>query len=71
MSELLSQAEIVELTGAKRGHTQCKALRAAGIKFAPRIDGRPAVTWTAVNAALSAQTTSFAANDGFNLRAIQ
>ena len=71
MSELLTPSEIIELTGAKRGHTQCKALRAAGIKFAPRIDGKPAVTWTAVNTVLAANTASSAANDGFNLKAIQ
>lgn len=71
MNDLLTREQIVELTGAKRGHTQCKVLKAAGIKFAPRIDGKPSVTWTAVNSVLSANTAAPAANDGFNLKAIQ
>ncbi len=71
MSELLTPAEIYDLTGAKRGYKQCETLKAAGIKFAPRCDGKPAVTWTAVNTALTANAASSAANDGFNLKAIQ
>jgi hypothetical protein len=71
MSELLTPAEIIDLTGAKRGYKQCETLAASGIKFVPRCDGKPAVTWTAVNTALSAQGASIAANNGFNLKAIQ
>lgn len=71
MSELLTPAEIINLTGAKRGYKQCETLAASGIKFVPRCDGKPAVTWTAVNAALSENGTAIAANDGFNLKAIR
>ncbi|MGE5319655.1 MAG: DUF4224 domain-containing protein [Hyphomicrobiaceae bacterium] len=52
---LLTETELQELTGAKIKSRQKLALRRAGIRYVERLDGRPAVTWEAVNAVLCGQ----------------
>jgi len=52
-NDLLTDAELVELTGYQFPSKQCAALSRSGISFVKRRDGRPRVTWTHVNAALS------------------
>ncbi|BEL65231.1 MULTISPECIES: DUF4224 domain-containing protein [Serratia] len=52
-NELLTDEELIELTGYKYPSKQCEALARAGISFIKRRDGRPRVTWAHVNAALS------------------
>lgn len=53
MNDLLTDEELIELTGYRFPSKQCDALRRSGISFVRRRDGRPRVTWTHVNAALS------------------
>ncbi|HEJ7839716.1 TPA: DUF4224 domain-containing protein [Serratia marcescens] len=52
-NELLTDEELIEMTGYKYPSKQCEALARAGISFIKRRDGRPRVTWAHVNAALS------------------
>ncbi|EPG4139474.1 DUF4224 domain-containing protein [Klebsiella pneumoniae] len=52
-NDLLTDDELVELTGYKFPSKQCAALARAGISFVRRRDGRPRVTWTHVNSALA------------------
>ncbi|AFC22455.1 DUF4224 domain-containing protein [Pectobacterium brasiliense] len=54
MTDLLTDDELIELTGYKYPSKQCAALTRSGISFVTRRDGRPGVTWTAINASLSA-----------------
>lgn len=58
MSDLLSDDELIELTGYKYPSKQCEALTRAGISFVVRRDGRPRVTWSHVNAVLNGSPTS-------------
>lgn len=51
-NDLLSDNDLIEMTGYKYPSKQCEALQRAGISFVKRRDGRPRVTWTHVNAAL-------------------
>lgn len=52
-NDLLTDEELVELTGYQFPSKQCEALSRSGISYVKRRDGRPRVTWTHVNAALS------------------
>ncbi|UFT92864.1 DUF4224 domain-containing protein [Pectobacterium carotovorum] len=52
-NDLLTNDELVELTGYKYASKQCDALRRSGISFIVRKDGRPRVTWSHVNAVLN------------------
>ncbi|MEQ6971293.1 DUF4224 domain-containing protein [Pectobacterium polaris] len=52
-NDLLTDGELVELTGYKYPSKQCEALRRSGISFILRKDGRPRVTWAHVNAVLN------------------
>ncbi|MEQ6968585.1 DUF4224 domain-containing protein [Pectobacterium polaris] len=52
-NDLLTNDELVELTGYKYPSKQRAALTRSGISFVTRRDGRPRVTWTHVNAALN------------------
>ncbi|TKY80318.1 DUF4224 domain-containing protein [Pectobacterium polonicum] len=54
MTDLLTDDELIELTGYKYASKQRAALTRSGISFITRRDGRPGVTWTAINASLSA-----------------
>lgn len=54
-NDLLTDEELIELTGYQFPSKQCEALKRSGISFVKRRDGRPRVTWTHVNAALSGQ----------------
>jgi len=66
---LLTQPEIIALTGAERAKKQVEVLRENGVRFIVRANGSPALTWEAVNniIAPSHQSASHQANDGFNL----
>ncbi|HFK4477323.1 DUF4224 domain-containing protein [Citrobacter sedlakii] len=52
-NDLLTDDELFELTGYRFPSKQCAALTRAGIHFVKRRDGRPRVTWTHLNAALT------------------
>ncbi|WP_264041214.1 DUF4224 domain-containing protein [Pectobacterium carotovorum] len=52
-NDLLTNDELVELTGYKYPSKQCEALRRSGISFIVRKDGKPRVTWSHVNAVLN------------------
>lgn len=52
-NDLLSDDELIELTGYKYPSKQIGVLRRSGISFIIRRDGRPRVTWTHVNNALN------------------
>lgn len=49
MNDLLSDEELVELTGYQFPSKQCEALTRAGIFFITRPDGRPRTTWAHIN----------------------
>jgi hypothetical protein len=49
---ILSEKELIDLTGARRPAEQRRRLDQAGIRYVTRIDGRPSTTWEAVNAVL-------------------
>jgi hypothetical protein len=51
---LLTQDEMLELTGSNRVSRQTAVLRESGIRFVRRADGKLTTTWEAVNAALAA-----------------
>ncbi|MDY4387853.1 DUF4224 domain-containing protein [Pectobacterium aroidearum] len=53
MNDLLTNDELIELTGYRYPSKQCAALSRSGISFVTRRDGRPRVTWTHVNAVLN------------------
>lgn len=49
MAELLSNEELIELTGAKTKQKQIQVLREANIAYVVRVDGWPKTTWYNVN----------------------
>ncbi|MCG9697459.1 DUF4224 domain-containing protein [Shewanella sp. Isolate11] len=49
VSEMLTDEELINLTGFTQASAQCRQLKAQGIHFHKRGDGKPVVTWTAVN----------------------
>lgn len=54
MRGLLSEADLVDLSGLKQGSAQAKFLRRAyGLNVPRRPDGRVRVTWEAINHALT------------------
>lgn len=54
-NRILSQADLKTLTGAARHARQKHILKRNGIRYIERADGSPAVTWEAVNAALTSK----------------
>ncbi|MCC8364957.1 DUF4224 domain-containing protein [Xenorhabdus sp. PB61.4] len=52
-NDIISDADIIELTGFKIPSKQCEALKEAGIFFVTRRDGRPRTTWEHFNNPLS------------------
>lgn len=50
-AELLSDDDLVELTGVEQPAAQARVLREHGLKPIMRRDGKPRVTWSAVTAA--------------------
>ena len=70
---LLTQPEIIALTGAERGKKQVEVLRENGVRFIVRANGSPALTWEAVNNVIapSHQSARLQANDGFNLEGME
>lgn len=56
MSELLTDAELVNLTGSENRQTQKSILNKNGIRYIVGANGRLSVTWTAVNYVLTGRT---------------
>ncbi len=52
-NDIISDADMVALTGYKIASKQCEALRQAGIFFMTRRDGHPRTTWQHFNDPLS------------------
>ncbi|NIF20612.1 DUF4224 domain-containing protein [Candidatus Pantoea multigeneris] len=52
-NDIISDADMVELTGYKIPSKQCQCLKEAGIFFMERRDGRPRTTWQHFNDPLS------------------
>ncbi|TVP11756.1 DUF4224 domain-containing protein [Shewanella sp. KCT] len=48
-SEMLTEQQLVELTGYTKASAQIRQLKLQGIHYHLRGDGKPVVTWTAVN----------------------
>ena len=59
-NEIISDADIEQLTGYKTPSNQCQCLKNAGIFFMVRRDGRPRTTWQHFNDPLTSrkQTTN-------------
>ncbi|PWC09229.1 hypothetical protein B4923_20615 [Brenneria roseae subsp. americana] len=57
MNNLLTNDELVELTGYRYPSKQCEVLRRSGVSFVIRRDGHPRVTWMHVNAVLNGAPT--------------
>lgn len=70
MSALLSQSELVEITGYAQSKKQCEALASRGIPHTVDRNGRPVLTWAVFNMALLRRSGEVANDDGFNLEAI-
>ncbi|WJV61043.1 DUF4224 domain-containing protein [Pectobacteriaceae bacterium C52] len=58
MTDLLSDDELIELTGYKYPSKQCEVLHRSGVSFVIRRDGRPRVTWSHVNSVLNGHPAS-------------
>ncbi len=59
MSEIVSDADLQELSGLKQGAAQAKFLqRAYGLNVPRRPDGRVRVTWEAINHAVTKGKTT-------------
>lgn len=58
MNDMLTNEDLIELTGYKYPSKQCEVLQRSCISFVVRRDGRPRVTWTHVNAVLNGSPTS-------------
>ncbi|WP_308823141.1 DUF4224 domain-containing protein [Sodalis praecaptivus] len=48
-NDIITDTDLIALTGYKTPSKQCKILRAAGIFFITRRDGRPRTTWAHFN----------------------
>ena len=55
MSHLISEPEMIELTGAKTPTKQCEVLRHNGLRFTRRADGRPSLSWEAYNRQMASE----------------
>lgn len=49
LNEMLTEQQLIELTGYTKASAQIKQLKLQGIHYHLRSDGKPVVTWTAVN----------------------
>jgi len=58
MNDLLTPDELRELTGAKIPSKQREMLTKNHIPFIVRLDGKPRVTWTAINNRLTQPETT-------------
>ncbi|WP_210517351.1 DUF4224 domain-containing protein [Pantoea ananatis] len=54
-NEIISDADIEQLTGYKTPSKQCQCLKNAGIFFMVRRDGRPRTTWQHFNDPLASR----------------
>ncbi|NYA43108.1 DUF4224 domain-containing protein [Serratia fonticola] len=52
-NEIISDSDIERITGYKTASKQCKALKAAGVFFITRRDGKPSTTWQHFNDPIS------------------
>jgi hypothetical protein len=51
-TQLLTDTDLVDLTGYKQPRRQAEWLKRSGIRFLTRHDGRPALTWEMLNSSL-------------------
>ncbi|AKW15008.1 DUF4224 domain-containing protein [Salmonella enterica] len=73
---LITDEEMIEITGAQTPSKQCHILRENGIAFVKRLDGRPRTTWFNLNHPLDTrhpqpekeEMPNFAALDDFPVR---
>ncbi|MCL1043708.1 DUF4224 domain-containing protein [Shewanella marisflavi] len=56
-SEMLTEQQLIELTGYTKASAQVKQLNQQKINYHLRGDGKPVVTWTAVNYPFIKRTT--------------
>lgn len=49
LNEMLTEQQLIDLTGYTKASAQIKQLKLQGIHYHLRSDGKPVVTWTAVN----------------------
>lgn len=72
MSDLLSEDDLIQLTGCTQKAKQIDVLKANGIRFFERFDGKPVVVKEALILALKGSPSEQVdSSDGFNLQAIQ
>lgn len=72
MNNLINDADMIELTGARMPRKQCDVLRKSGIRFSVRANGSPILTWDAYNQQLlSRDNGRSSTTKGFNLEAIK
>jgi len=70
-NDLVTPDEMIQITGCKLAVKQCDILRDSGVRYIKRHDGRPMVTWTAINNTLSPLAAAQnAGGDGFDLGAL-
>lgn len=71
MSDLLTPDEVQQVTGCTQAAKQCEVLRNSGVRYIRRADGRPVLTWTAINNTLSPQASlQSPEGDGFNIEGL-
>jgi len=58
MNDLLTRADMVDLTGCNQKEKQCQVLRDSGVRFIRRGDGWPILTITSLNNSLSPVSAS-------------
>ncbi|POE21474.1 hypothetical protein BV923_14830 [Pectobacterium odoriferum] len=56
---LITDEEIIEITGSRYPSIQCKILQEYGVPFVRRRDGRPRTTWYNLNHPLSTRNQQF------------
>ncbi|WP_446471116.1 DUF4224 domain-containing protein [Xenorhabdus stockiae] len=60
---LITDIELIELTGYQKPYKQCQSLEKAGIFFIKRPDGRPRTTWGHFNNPISRLSDSTSAEE--------
>ncbi|MBW8190658.1 DUF4224 domain-containing protein [Neiella marina] len=74
MAELLTEHDLIALTGSRRTADQRRILASAGIVFIEKTHGQITTTWTAVHAAMHPnhfKNESPNADDNFNIDALR
>ncbi len=70
---LLTNEEIISLTGAEKPSKQIQVLERNRISYIGKLNGSPAITWEAVNSAMVVKKscTTDDGDENFNLGAIK